>query len=101
MIRLSYDAQFDLRKGKSTVDALVCLLNLVQKYLNESKRLYCVFVDLKMAYDCIHTHAMLLKLYKLCINGNMLRIVENRICMQRLNLVYDRVIIIYSCSSMQ
>ena len=41
-------AQFGFRKGKSTVDALFCL----QTYLNENKRLYCVFVDLKLAYDC-------------------------------------------------
>ena len=65
------------RKGKSTVDALFCLLNLVQKYLNENERLYCVFVDLKMAYDCIHRNAMWLKLYKLRINGYILRIVKD------------------------
>ena len=56
------DAQFGFRKGKSAVDALFCLLNLVQTYLNENKRLYCVFVDLKMAYACIHRNAMWLKL---------------------------------------
>jgi len=50
---------------------------LVQKYLNENKRLYCVFVDLKMAYDCIHRNAMWLKLYKLSINGYILRIVKD------------------------
>ena len=71
------DAQFGFRKGKSTVDALFCLLNLVQKYLNENKRLYCVFVDLKMAYDCLHRNAMWMKLYKLGINGNILRIVKD------------------------
>ena len=77
MIRLSYDAQFDLRKGKSTVDALVCLLNLVQKYLKENKRLYCVCVDLNMAYDCIHRNAMWLNLYTQSIKGKLLRIVKD------------------------
>ena len=47
---------------------------MVQKYLNENKRLYCVFVDLKMSYDCIHRNAMWLKLYKLVIDGYILRI---------------------------
>ena len=37
---------FGSGKGKST--ALVCILNLVQQYLNGNKRLYCAFVDLKM-----------------------------------------------------
>ena len=61
------DAQFGFRKGKSTVDALVELW-----YLNK-KNDYIV----KMAYDCIHRNAMWLKLYKLCIDGNILRIVKD------------------------
>ena len=69
------DAQFGFRKRKSTVDALFCLL--VQKYLNENKRLYCVFVDLKMANDCLHRNAMWMKVYTLSINGNILRIVKD------------------------
>ena len=32
---------------------------------------------MKMAYDCIHRNAMWLKLYKLCIDGNILRIVKD------------------------
>ena len=43
--------------------------------VNENKRLCCVFIDLKMAYDCIHINAMWLKLPKLGIS--ILRIVKN------------------------
>jgi hypothetical protein len=58
------------------VDALFIFLNLVQKYLNENKRLYCVFVDLKMAYDSINRNALWLKLYKLGIDGKIPRIIK-------------------------
>jgi hypothetical protein len=48
------DSQFGFRKGKSTVDVLLVLLNVVQKFLNENKRLYCVFVDFKKAFDSVY-----------------------------------------------
>ncbi|KAL4221122.1 hypothetical protein ACF0H5_019381 [Mactra antiquata] len=71
------DAQFGFRKNRSTVDASYILINLIQQYLNENKRLYCVFVDLKMAYDCIDRNALWLKLYKSGIDGKILRIVKD------------------------
>ncbi len=37
------DAQFGFRKGRSTVDAIFVLQGLIEKVLNEKKRLYCVF----------------------------------------------------------
>ena len=49
----------------------------MQKYLNENKRLYCVFVDFKTAYDCIYRNALWLKLYKFGIDGNVLRIIKD------------------------
>ena len=58
------DSQFGFRKGKSTVDALFVLLNVVHKFLNENKRLYCVFVDFKKAFDSVYRNALWLKLYR-------------------------------------
>ena len=40
------DAQFEFRKGRSTVDAIYTLLTVIQKYMNNTKLLYVVFVDL-------------------------------------------------------
>ena len=76
------DCQFGFRKGKSTVDALFILNSIVQKYLNEKKRLYCVFVDFKKAFDCIYRNALWLKLYKVGIDGKVLRIIRD---------MYDKV----------
>ena len=41
------DAQFGFRKGSSTTDATFALLSLVQHYLNNNKRLFVAFIDLK------------------------------------------------------
>ena len=41
------DAQFDFRKGQSTVDAMFALQSIVHMYLNRNQRLYVAFIDLK------------------------------------------------------
>ena len=71
------DAQFGFQKGKSTVDAIFILTTLIQKYLNENKRLYCAFVDFKKAFDCVYRNALWLKLYKQGIQGKLLRIIRD------------------------
>ena len=52
------DAQFGFRKGQSTVDALFVLTNVVQKFINENKRLYCAFIDLKKCFDTIYRNGL-------------------------------------------
>ena len=70
------DAQFGFRKGFSTVDAVYTLHSLIQHFLNNGKRLYCAFVDLKKAFDSVYRKALWLKLYKLGLNGKLLRIIR-------------------------
>ena len=48
------DAQFGFRKGLSTVDAVFILMNLVQMFLSNSNRLYCVFVDMCKCFETIY-----------------------------------------------
>lgn len=71
------DAQFGFRKGRSTVDAVFVLMSLIQKYLNENKRLYVVFVDMMKCFDSIYRNALWLKLYKIGIQGKLLRIIRD------------------------
>lgn len=49
---------------------------LVELYLNKGKPLYCVYVDMKKCFDSVYRNALLYKLYKLGINGKMLKIVR-------------------------
>lgn len=73
------DALIGFRKGKSTVDALFILLNIVQHYLNDNKRLYYIvyFFILKKCFDTIYRNALQIKLYKIGIQGKLLRIIRD------------------------
>ena len=71
------DAQFGFRKGRSTVDPIFILHSLVQKYLNENKRLYVIYVDMMKCFDSIYRNALWLKMFKTGIDGKLLRIVKD------------------------
>ena len=71
------DAQFGFRKGRSTIDALFVLLNIVQKYLNDNKRLYCVYVDMCKCFDTIYRNGLWYKMYNAGIQGKILRVVKD------------------------
>lgn len=71
------DAQFGFRKGRSTVDAIFVLMSIIQKYLNDNKRLYVVYVDMMKCFDSIYRNALWLKLYKTGIQGKVLRIIRD------------------------
>ena len=47
------------------------LLSMVKKYLNENKRLYVAFVDMKKCFDSIYRNGLWLKLYRSGIQGNI------------------------------
>ena len=71
------DAQFGFKKDLSTSDAIFTLLNIVQNFLNENKRLYCAFVNLKKCFDSINRHVLWYKLYKSGIQGKLLSIIRD------------------------
>lgn len=52
------DAQFGFRKGFSTVGAVFALHSLIQHFLNNGTRFYCVFADLKKAFDSVYRNAL-------------------------------------------
>ena len=47
------DAQFGLRGGLSTVDAIFALQAFIKRSLDSNNRLYCCFVYFKKAFDSI------------------------------------------------
>ena len=71
------DAQFGFRKGRSTIDASFILHSIVNRFLNENKRLYCTFVDLKQCFDSIYINGLWLKLYNMGLNGKLLRVIRS------------------------
>lgn len=71
------DEQFGFRKGVSTTDAICSLLSVVQHFLNNNKRLYVAFIDLKKCFDSIYRNALWYKLFNADTRGRVLRIVKN------------------------
>ena len=47
--------QFDFMPGRSTMEAIFSLRQLIEKYLAKMKNLHMVFIDLKTAYDRVTT----------------------------------------------
>ena len=76
------DSQFGFRRGRSTTDAIFLLQSLIQKVLNQKGRLYCAFVDLQKAFDSVYLNGLWFKLYKLGIDGQLLRVIRD---------MYDKV----------
>ena len=72
------DAQFGFCKERSTVDAIFIIQNIVQHFINDNRRFYCVFVDLRKTFDSVYSrNGLLLKLFKAGISGKMLRIIKS------------------------
>ena len=71
------DAQISFRKGRSTVDASFFVLNaVIQNILNEKKRLYYAFIDMKKAFESINLHNLWYKLFKQGLNGKKLQLIK-------------------------
>ena len=71
------DSQFGFRKGRSTTDAIFVLNSIIQKVLKEKGRLFCAFIDLKKAFDSVYLNGLWYRLFKLGLNGKMLRIIKD------------------------
>ena len=50
---------------------------MIEHYLNNGKRLYVAFVDMKKAFDSVYNNALWYKLYKKGISGKILRILRS------------------------
>jgi len=66
----------NLASGKA-IDASFILHSIVNRFLNENKRLYCTFVDLKQCFDSIYINGLWLKLYNMGLNGKLLRAIRS------------------------
>ena len=66
-----FDKQFGFRKGHSTKQALIELVNKIYDSFNENKYTLGVFIDLSKAFDTVNYNILLkkLKLYGIENNG--------------------------------
>ena len=73
---LGYE-QGGYRKGHSTTQHIFSLHSLINLYLQKKKKLYCLFVDYRKAYDKIQRNLLWDKLLKLGIQGKIVDVVKN------------------------
>lgn len=57
------------RKGRSTVDAVICLENKIRKAQVKKEMVLGVFSDIEKAYDMVWKEGLLIKLGQMDING--------------------------------
>ena len=91
---ISTDAQFGFKSGHSTINAIFILQNLIQKRLNNKKRLYCAFIDLQRAFDSVYRNALWYKLIKYGVDGKLLKLLRSmysavKSCVRHLNTLSD------------
>ena len=71
------EEQTGFREGYSTLDHIFSLNCIIDLLLCQRKRLYCVFVDYKKAFDMVDRSSLWSKVLKLNIEGKVLTVIKN------------------------
>ncbi|XP_053380261.1 uncharacterized protein LOC128548803 [Mercenaria mercenaria] len=71
------DSQFGFKKGLSTTDAIFCLHSVISHMLNNGKRFYSTFIDMRKCFDSVYRNALWFKMSKLGVGGKMLTIIRS------------------------
>lgn len=69
--------QMGFTKGAQTIDHIFTIKTIMEKYKKLKKKVYCVFVDLKKAFDTVPRQALLFKLAHMGITGRIFNVVRN------------------------
>ena len=64
------------REGYSTIDHIFVLQNIIELYQSVYKRVYCVFIDYRKAFDSIDRTILWTKLLASDVNGKFIRVVK-------------------------
>ena len=73
-----YDAdQEGFTEGKDTIRYLNRLIWGIKSDLKLARTIICLFIDFEKAFDSVWKKALLVKLAKLGIKGNILKLIEN------------------------
>ena len=71
------DAQNGFRKGRSTLDQLSTLTNIIKTRKLNKQHTFAAFIDFRKAYDCINRKLLFNKLNKLGLDGNILNALKS------------------------
>ena len=68
-----YAHQYGFRRGHSTQQAIITLIDKITKSVNSDDFVISVFIDLKKAFDCVPTNILLAKLQAYGIRGDCIK----------------------------
>ena len=84
-----YDHQYGFRKGRSTQQAIITLVDRITKSQDIGDIVIALFIDLKKAFDTIDHRILLRKLYSYGIRGSMLKWFESYLTDRSQYVVFD------------
>lgn len=74
---LEAEEQAGFRAGRSTVDHLFCITQIIEKKISYNQELHLLYVDLKKAYDNIPQNKLWEALELTNINNNLIKAIKN------------------------
>ena len=84
-----YDHQYGFRKGRSTQQAIITLVDKITKSQDIGDIVITLLIDLKKAFDTIDHRILLRKLYSYGIRGSMLKWMESYLTARSQYVVFD------------
>ena len=84
-----YDHQYGFRKGRSTQQAIITLVDKIAKSQDIGDIVITLLIDLKKAFDTIDHRILLRKLYSYGIRGSMLKWMESYLTDRSQYVVFD------------
>ena len=84
-----YDHQYGFRKGRSTQQAIITLVDKVTKSQDIGDIVITLLIDLKKAFDTIDHRILLRKLYSYGIRGSMFKWMESYLTDRSQYVVFD------------
>ena len=63
--------------GKDALQQTVFSLSIINSLISQNKTLYCAFLDLRKAFDCVDRNSLWLKRVSIALSGNMYNIIHN------------------------
>ena len=85
------DHQFGFKKGLSTKLAVQVLIEVRKHFVRKGGRLFCVFIDLKKAFDKLSYDAIWQKLNKINIGVNVVNMIKTQYIEQRRKVYWEGV----------
>ena len=84
-----YDHQYGFRKGRSTQQAIITLVDRITKSQDIGNIVITLLIDLKKAFDTIDHRILLRKLYSYRIKGTMFKWIESYLTGRSQYVIFD------------